>query len=77
MATKKEFIEWLNQFPEDTLIEFKGKSMELPEIQGNDEFRKSIWGSNDIVDVTDFRFNQYVKPNESWFGKIIINFEGE
>ena len=77
MTTKKEFIEWLNQFPDDTIIEIKDVDLELPEIKGNDEFSKRIWGSNAHIDITDFRFNRHTKPERPWHGKVVINFGEE
>ena len=77
MTTKKEFIEWLDQFPDNTLIEVKDVDLELPEIKGNDEFSKSIWGSNDMVDITDFRYNKFTDLSQPWHGKVVINFGGE
>jgi hypothetical protein len=59
MTTRKDLQEWLNRFPEDTIIEFGIQQLEDSDIGDGWEF-------------TDFRNNRFVKPDAKHFGKCYL-----
>ena len=76
MTTRKDLQEWLNRFPEDTIIEF-GIQQEARDYQsyGSLEFDTPKLEDNDIGDgweFSDFRNNKFVKPDEKHFGKCYL-----
>jgi len=76
MTTRKDLQEWLNRFPEDTIIEF-GIQQEAGGYQsyGSVEFETPILEDSDIGDgweFSDFRNNQFVKPDAKHFGKCYL-----
>ena len=76
MATIKELKEWLNQFPEDTIVEvgiqqkpdhyqsYGSLSFECPKLDGK--------GSGHGWEFKDFRNNQFVKETDPFFGKYYL-----
>lgn len=76
MATIKELKEWLNRFPEDTIVEFgiQQKSGNY-EAYGAVHFVTPTLEDNDIGDgweFTDMRNNQFVKEDATYFGKCFL-----
>jgi len=76
MTTRKDLQEWLNRFPEDTIIEF-GIQQEAKSYQryGIVEFETPKLKNYDVGDgweFSDFRNNQFVKPEEKHFGKCYL-----
>jgi len=76
MATRKELQEWLNRFPEETIIEV-GIQQEAGHYQsyGCVSFDKMILEDNDIGngwEFTDFRNNKFVKPDADHYKKCIL-----
>ena len=76
MATIKDLKEWLNRFPDDTIIEFG-----IQQRAGNYEsygavnFESPNLTDNDIGDgweFTDFRSNQFVKKDAPCYGKCYL-----
>lgn len=77
MTTIKEFKEWLNRFPDDTIVEvgiqqragdyesYGAVHFESPKLEDND--RGNGW------EFTDFRNNKYVKESEPHFGKCYLS----
>jgi hypothetical protein len=59
MTTRKDLQEWLNRFPEDTIIEFGIQQLEDSDVGDGWEF-------------TDFRSNKFVKPDAEHFGKCYL-----
>ena len=76
MATIKELKEWLNRFPEDTIVEvgiqekpgsyqsYGALSFESPKLEDSD--------SGHGWDFKDFRNNQFVKDSDPHFGKYYL-----
>jgi hypothetical protein len=76
MATIKEFKEWLNRFPDDTIIEvgMQGRAGNY-EAYGAVNFETLKLEDNDYGDgweFTDFRTNQFVKKDAPYFGKCYL-----
>ena len=76
MTTRKDLQEWLNRFPEGTIIEF-GIQQEAGAYQsyGSVEFHTPTLEDNDIGDgweFIDFRNNKFVKPDAKHFGKCYL-----
>ena len=73
MATLKEFKEWLEQFPEDTIVQVAVQDKPSGwESWGQVRFRDfniptDSWG--DGFEFQDFENNQFVKPGDTFFGK--------
>jgi hypothetical protein len=76
MATIKEFKKWLEQFPEDTIVEVA--IQESPsgwESCGPVRFQEfeiptEMWG--DGFDFLDFRNSKFSKPDDPYFGKCFL-----
>lgn len=77
MATIKEFKEWLNRFPEDTIIE-----VGFQKRGGNYESYEAIHFETLMLEdsdygtgweFTDFRNNQFVKEGAENFGKCFLS----
>lgn len=72
----KEFKEWLNQFPDDTIVEvietidmnYNGTAVTTTEFMGEE------YTDYELTDYTD---NQFVKPNSPWYGKRFIKLGKE
>lgn len=76
MTTRKDLQEWLNRFPEDTIIEF-GIQQEAGAYQsyGSVKFESPKLEDSDIGDgweFSDFRNNKFVKPDAKHFGKCYL-----
>jgi hypothetical protein len=76
MTTRKDLQEWLNRFPEDTIIEF-GIQQEAGHYQsyGCVNFETPKLEDNDMGEgweFTDFRNNKFVKPDSKVFNKCIL-----
>jgi hypothetical protein len=76
VTTRKDLQEWLNRFPEDTIIEF-GIQQEAVAYQsyGSVEFETPKLEDSDIGDgweFIDFRNNKFVKPGSKHFGKCYL-----
>jgi len=76
MTTLKQFKEWLDQFPDDTLVEV---GVQEPggnwEAYGPINFKSPELISGDIGEgweFTDFRGNKFVKPTDERFNKCIL-----
>lgn len=76
MTTIKKFKEWLNRFPEDTIVEI---GIQRPpafyQSYGPVEFESPELEDNDFGhgwEFTDFRNNQFVKETDSPFGKCYL-----
>ena len=77
MTTIKEFKEWLNRFPEDTIVEvgIQQKAGNY-EAYGAVEFVSPKLEESDYGDgweFTDFRNNQFVKEDSPRFGKCYLS----
>jgi len=76
MATRKDLQEWLNRFPEDTIIEFGIQQQAgAYESYGSVEFKTPILNDYDDGDgweFSDFRNNQFVEPDSDHFGKCYL-----
>jgi hypothetical protein len=78
MTTIKELKEWLNRFPEDTIIEvgiqeragnyeaYGAVKFESPKLEDNDSGKG--W------EFTDFRNNQFVKEDAPYYRKCYLKF---
>jgi hypothetical protein len=76
MATIKEFKEWLNRFPEDTIIEvgIQGRAGNY-EAYGAVNFETLKLEDNDYGygwEFLDFRTNQFIKEDSTYFGKCYL-----
>lgn len=76
MTTRKDLQEWLNRFPEDTIIEF-GIQQAAGSYQsyGEVEFETPKLEDSDIGygwEFIDFRNNESVKPDDDFFGKCYL-----
>lgn len=77
MTTIKEFKEWLDRFPEDTIVEVAIQSESRGyESYGSVEFKSpnlndSDWGTGWAF--SDFRSNKFVKENAAHFGKCYLS----
>ena len=82
MTTIKEFQEWLNRFPEETIIEFaiaeevnhsytsyKEVKFLSPDLKDED------WGNG--WHFNDFRNNQFTKPDAPHYGKCFLELGDE
>ena len=76
MTTRKELQEWLNQFPEDTIIEFGFQEEPVSwESNGAVDFKSPQLEDNEIGkgwEFVDFRDNRFVKPEQVHFGKCFL-----
>ena len=76
MTTRKDLQEWLNRFPEDTIIEF-GIQQEAGnyESYGSVDFDTPSLNDNDVGDgweFLDFRSNQFIESGDTHFGKCYL-----
>ncbi len=76
MATVKEFKEWLNKFPDETIIEvgFQERGSQY-ESYGCVHFKELIPTDNltgDGWEFMDLRGNPFVKPTEEYFDKCFL-----
>jgi hypothetical protein len=76
MATIKEFKEWLNRFPEETIIEigFQQRAGNY-ESYGAVEFNEMKLEDSDCGDgweFTDFRNNKFVDEDAAHYGKCYL-----
>jgi hypothetical protein len=76
MTTRKGLQEWLNKFPEDTIIEFGiQQQAALYQSYGDIVFDTPKLDDNDLGDgwaFMDFRTNKFVKPDAEHFGKCYL-----
>ena len=76
MTTRKELQEWLNRFPEDTIIEFAiQQEASAYQSYGSVEFETPRLDDSDIGDgweFIDFKNNQFVLPESAHFGKCYL-----
>lgn len=76
MTTRKELQEWLNRFPEDTLIEVAiQKEPHGCDSHGQVIFEPLILEDSDNGhgwDFTDYSKNGFVKPDRYYYGKGIL-----
>lgn len=66
MTTIKQFKEWLNQFPEDTIVEVPiciKNSIQMKSIDFNEETSDCGWR------FLDFTENRYVRPEQEHYDK--------
>lgn len=74
---RKQFQEWLEQFPEETIIEV-GVQNSPPDYcpYGAVYFQEFVGGEiepyTDDYEVLDFRDNQFVKESNKHFGKVYL-----
>jgi hypothetical protein len=71
MTTAKQLIEFLQQLPEDTLVEVGNDPIILPE-EIHTMNRGDLFAYSDNVTLVDFRFNKLVEKGNPAFGKIIL-----
>lgn len=76
MTTRKDLQEWLNRFPENTIIEI-GIRQKTGSYQryGSVKFDTPKLEDSDIGngwEFSDFRNNKFVKPNAKHFGKCYL-----
>ena len=76
MTTRKELQEWLNRFPEDTLIEVGiQKEPHGYDSYGQVVFEPLILKDSDYGDgweFHDYSKNKFVNPDEYYYGKSIL-----
>lgn len=76
MTTIKEFKEWLNRFPDDTIIEVGIQQMSSNfESYGAINFESPKLDGGDCGhgwEFIDFRNNRFVKEDEPHFGKCYL-----
>ena len=76
MTTLKDLKEWLNRFPDDTIIEFGIQQRAGNyEAYGAVKFENPKLTNNDIGEgweFMDFRNNQFVKEDATYFGKCYL-----
>ena len=76
MVTIKEFKDWLNRFPEDTIIELGIQQPAVNyESHGEVKFISPKLEDNDYGDgwnFIDFRNNQFVKEDSPDYGKCYL-----
>jgi hypothetical protein len=70
---RKKFQEWLEQFPEETIIEVQIQQEAHP-YQSYGSCIATEFKDNDLemFEFVDFTNNQFVKINEPYFGKKIL-----
>lgn len=70
---RKQFQEWLNQFPEETIIEV-GVQQEPKAYQsyGDVQFEKSRDGEYEHYTLIDFRNNPFVNEEHRHYGKVFL-----
>ena len=77
MATLKEFKQWLEQFPEDTIVRVAIQENATHwESYGPVQFKEfniptDTWGQG--FEFIDFRDNQFVRPDQPHFGKCFLD----
>lgn len=76
MTTRKDLQEWLNRFPEDTIIEF-GIQQKAWGYESYDyvDFDTPKLEDNDIGngwDFLDFRENKFTSPDSKHYGKCYL-----
>ncbi len=76
MSTVKELKEWLNNFPEETIVQVIGEKGTYEPLDMPDKpIDNTIWnggiafGDRDSWEYVDFTENKYVSPDAAWFGK--------
>jgi len=76
MTTRKDLQEWLNRFPEDTIIEIAIQEEPFAySSYGAVKFVTPNLNNEDIGsgwEFMDFRNNEFVKPNEEHFKKCYL-----
>ena len=77
MTTIKEFKEWLNRFPDDTIVEVGIQQMAgVDEAYGDVHFESPKLEDNDCGtgwEFIDFRNNKFVKESSPYFGKCYLS----
>jgi predicted SAM-dependent methyltransferase len=78
MTTRKEFQEWLNRFPEDTIInigmaEDRSHSMQTYTSYTHEDFLLEDTDYGRCFTYNDWTLNNFVKPDDELFGKRILN----
>ena len=77
MTTIKEFKEWLNRFPDDTIVKVGIQQMAGDdEAYGDVHFESPKLEDNDCGtgwEFTDFRNNKFVKESSPYFGKCYLS----
>lgn len=69
MSTVKEVKEWLDRFPDDTIVEFaalKDNGIEFKTLDISDSDSGNGW------DFLDFRNHFFVKPDAAHYGKCYL-----
>jgi len=69
MTTVKQFKEWLNQFPDDTIVEVPiciKNSIKMKSIEFSEKTSGCGW------EFLDFRNNQFTKPDEEHYNKTYL-----
>ena len=76
MTTVKELREWLKRFPEDTIVEVGiQEAPSLYQSYGAVNFVSPTLKDSDYGDgweFSDFRNNQFVKPDSASYGKCFL-----
>ena len=76
MTTRKELQEWLDRFPEDTIIEVGiQKEPHGYDSYGQVIFEPMVLKDSDVGDgweYTDFSKNRFVKPSKYYYNKGIL-----
>lgn len=78
MTTIKELKKWLDNFPEETIVEFGiQQPASMYQSYGDVKFLQPKLERTDCDDgweFLDFRNNQYVEPDAPHFGKCFLRF---
>ena len=76
MTTIKEFKEWLNRFPDETIIEIAIQQRSCNyESYGPIQFKAIDFDDSDMGEgweFNDFRNNKFIKPDSFYFGKCTL-----
>lgn len=78
MTTRKEFQEWLNRFPEDTIIkigmaEDQYCAMQTYTSYAHEDFLLEDTDYGRCFTFTDWTTNKFVKPDDELFGKRVLD----
>lgn len=72
MATLKEFKEWLERFPEDTIVQVPIRGWENNGSVNFIDFQIPTEEYGNGFEFIDFRNNPYVTPDQPFFGKCFL-----
>ena len=77
IVNRKQFQEWLDQFPEDTLIEVTVQEAGGSWYTGDSRPVMFDPNNQDHSEFVDFVNNPYVKPDELYYNKSFLTLGGK